>query len=423
MRLSIGALGIVCLGCKPVLVGSPTEVEEADVVFHRDVAPVLAAHCGRCHDGSGVGPGNLLDYADAFALGEVMLSEIEAGRMPPPAADPDCHPYQGGDWMVLPDAARDVIARWVELGKPEGEEVQGALPVGGPIPLSRTDVELVAQAPYVPDFVDSNEYRCFLLGEAEADAFIAGFDFLVDQRSVSHHALFFKDPNGGSEALIEDPATGSWRCPEVLPQPEWELIHAWAPSGGALEFPYGMGLPVTAGTQFVVQMHYFDGGAPVADQPGYALKLEDAVDRELLYLPVGPTEFQIPAGDPSFSATELVEMSLVTLFGVLEFDVWGVLPHMHVLGSGYDFHGVSATGDQKCISRAAAYDFDMQPTYWFDEPVELTSTDTLSVTCTWDNSADNPDQPSQPPVDVFWGENTQEEMCFALLYAHPRLAD
>ena len=59
----------------------------------------------------------------------------------------------------------------------------------------------------------------------------------------------------------------------------------------------------------------------------------------------------------------------------------------------------------------------MQPTYWFDEPVRIGASDLLSVSCTWDNSAENPRQLSDPPRDVTWGENTQEEMCYALMYA------
>jgi hypothetical protein len=53
----------------------------------------------------------------------------------------------------------------------------------------------------------------------------------------------------------------------------------------------------------------------------------------------------------------------------------------------------------------------------FPEPVHLTSDMTVTASCTWDNSASNPDQLHDPPVDVRWGERTDEEMCFMLSYA------
>ena len=42
--------------------------------------------------------------------------------------------------------------------------------------------------------------------------------------------------------------------------------------------------------------------------------------------------------------------------------------------------------------------------------------DTVKVTCTWDNSAENPNQQNDPPVDVGFGEHTDDEMCFGFTY-------
>ena len=399
----------------------PDPPEAPDTTYHQDVAPWLHQYCGRCHDGSGIGPGDFSQFAEASILAELILDRIDAGLMPPPAADPTCHDYQGHEWMVLPDEVRQGIARWVELGAPPGDPATPTpLPEVGPVPLSRHDLEVVASAPYTPQFVDGNEYRCFLLHQFTEDVVLTGFDFLIDNREVSHHALLFVDPDAGNQAKVEDEASQSWPCEGVQPEEEYGLVHAWAPSGGALEFPDGMGLPVAAGSQIVLQMHYFEGMPDPTDQPGYALKLEDRVRDELFMIGLGPIDFRIPAGDPEYTATELIDMFWLTL-GFLEYDVWGILPHMHVLGTGYDFVSVGADGTEGCISRSDAYDFDMQPTYWFDTPVTVGPEDTLSISCTWDNSAANPNQLSDPPVNVTWGENTQEEMCFALMYVHARI--
>jgi hypothetical protein len=95
---------------------------------------------------------------------------------------------------------------------------------------------------------------------------------------------------------------------------------------------------------------------------------------------------------------------------------FGVFPHMHVLGKKYKFTVTDGNGDEHCIAEADAYDFANQPTYWFKEPISFDDDSTLHVQCTYDNSAGNPDQINNPPIDVSWGENTNQEMCFALLY-------
>lgn len=408
----------------PAPLVSTSDASEPDTTFVRDVRPLLNDDCGRCHYAGGPGTGDFLDYATASAWAEIMVDRIESGQMPPPAADPTCHPYQDADLVELDPQLVPTLARWIALGKPEGDP-ESAPPVvpWAPAPLSRSDLVAMAAAPVEPVFTQGNEYRCFLLDQSIVeDGFVTGLEALIDQAAISHHALLFLDPDGGSEALVEETSSRSWPCASTQPEPEYQLIHAWAPSGSALEFPPDMGIAVSAGTQLVLQMHYFQNGPPVADQPGYALKLEPAVSRELLYLPLGPADFVIPAGDPSYTATLELPLFWVS-FGFVDYDVWGVLPHMHVLGRAYDFYATDASGQQKCISRADDYDFAMQPTYFFDTPVALDAADTLTVSCTWDNSAGNPRQLNDPPVDVRWGENTQEEMCFGLMYVHARPAD
>ena len=37
------------------------------------------------------------------------------------------------------------------------------------------------------------------------------------------------------------------------------------------------------------------------------------------------------------------------------------------------------------------------------------------MTCTYDNSAGNPRNPSNPPKLVRWGEGTEDEMCVAFM--------
>jgi hypothetical protein len=46
----------------------------------------------------------------------------------------------------------------------------------------------------------------------------------------------------------------------------------------------------------------------------------------------------------------------------------------------------------------------------------------VHLEATFDNSAENPNNPNDPPRDVTWGEQTTDEMCIAFLQyatAHP----
>lgn len=65
------------------------------------------------------------------------------------------------------------------------------------------------------------------------------------------------------------------------------------------------------------------------------------------------------------------------------------------------------------------WDFNWQETYRYVEPVFLPAGTRLHLETTWDNSADNPFNPSKPPRDVRWGEQTTDEMGIAFLEVTP----
>ena len=87
---------------------------------------------------------------------------------------------------------------------------------------------------------------------------------------------------------------------------------------------------------------------------------------------------------------------------------------MHVLGSGYEMYADTAADGRQCLLRSDQYDFDNQVTYMFKEPVSIEGGDLISFECTWDNSAENPDQFYDDPQDISYGERTNEE-CWSLL--------
>lgn len=384
-----------------------------------DVAPVVAEHCGRCHDGTDVGTFPLTTYDEVVGVAALLDAVMANGSMPPPAADPDCAPYEGADHFVLDDAERGTIQAWLEGGTPQGAAGATATAIAAPH-LSRVDAELFTAAPYVPQFDGINEYRCFQLDNpAELPVYITGMEPLIDVTRISHHTALFVDDNGSSDALVTDPATRSWTCPEVVPDAEWPMLHAWAPGSNPVEFPAGMGMKVEPSWTLILQMHYFrpdpsvDG---IADHPGYRFMVETEVDQEIFFFPYGPERFTIPAGEKNYQ-TEVEYRVSDLLYGLpFELTIYGLLPHMHVLGKSYEAWGRDSDGKRICVSEADDYDFSNQPTYMLTEPITIPNDGELGFSCRFDNSEGNPDQINDPVADVTWGENTEQEMCYGLFY-------
>src|SRR5215469_9355113 len=70
---------------------------------------------------------------------------------------------------------------------------------------------------------------------------------------------------------------------------------------------------------------------------------------------------------------------------------------------------------------ATRWDFAWQDRYYFKDFVPLPKGSTLSAEIHWDNSADNPHNPSNPPIRVEWGEESKDEMGSISLIAVPHV--
>jgi hypothetical protein len=61
----------------------------------------------------------------------------------------------------------------------------------------------------------------------------------------------------------------------------------------------------------------------------------------------------------------------------------------------------------------------LQDRYYFEQFVPLPKGTRLDAEIHWDNSAENPRNPSNPPVRVTWGEQSKDEMGSVTLIAVP----
>jgi Flp pilus assembly protein TadD len=91
-------------------------------------------------------------------------------------------------------------------------------------------------------------------------------------------------------------------------------------------------------------------------------------------------------------------------------EVLSVLPHMHYLGKEAHAWAELPDGTQRELLLIKRWDFDWQGDYSYLSPVPLPRGTTLRMRYTYDNSADNPQNPSQPPRRVTYGILSSDEM-------------
>ena len=102
--------------------------------------------------------------------------------------------------------------------------------------------------------------------------------------------------------------------------------------------------------------------------------------------------------------------------------LFSMTPHTHVRGKPLVLRSRSIpTARKEPLLSVPNYDFEWQHEYQFAQPLELPAGTTIHATAWYDNSKANKSNPD-PTKDVWWGDQTWEEMMFTSFTWHVRPA-
>jgi hypothetical protein len=387
----------------------------ADVSYTREVSRLFQAKCQGCHRAGDIAPFALDSYDAAMTWGDD-IQRVLTDRIMPPWKPVDEHGKFKGDFG-LTDDERQTILDWYKAGAPQGDAADLPEPTveTGEWQLGEPDAVIRMPEMYnVPRRKDI--YRCFVVPAGfDEDVWVKAIQILPGTRQVVHHVILFLDTTGKSaelDAKDEEPGYECFGGPgDGVQLNPGSMLGGWVPGSRVSLLPDGVGLLLPKGSRVIIQMHYFPAGKEYSDQTKvglYLAKPEEKLSKRLVFLPVVNTTFKIPAGANDYA----VPASLPLPAG----DIHMVVPHMHLLGRKIEVNQTDFFGRPKnSLIRIDDWDFNWQGFYSFVNPVRMSNLDLMKTTCRFDNSADNPKNPSNPLKDVRWGEGTEDEMCLAFL--------
>ena len=417
---------VTLLGCTP----SPTEATAT--TWHKDVAPIVQRKCATCHVTGGVAPFALETLDDWKAVEPQALDAIRAGRMPPFPGRQDCAEY--APTQALLPAQRDVIEKWVTEGALEGQARDFAPLAGAEDKLTRVDLSLPMKEGFTPTH-RPDEYRCFLIDwPYDAPKFITGYNLRPGRTDLVHHAdIFFLNPAVVAEWERRDAAESGpgWECYDIPLGNEGSWIGTFVPGMRGVDFPDGTGLRVPPGSKVYIQVHYNLTNAPPAEDLSVLdLSIADGARQAGVFAVSDPAwltsrTMVIPANKKD--VTHRFDIEPVDFAGLINPNFVGGRPlklyattmHLHQLGQAASMKILRKDGSEACAVDIPTWDFHWQLAYTLREPIVINPGDTLSVSCTWDNTAAN--QPvvngqQVTPKTRNWGARTEDEMCVAGIY-------
>ena len=253
----------------------------------------------------------------------------------------------------------------------------------------------------------SDQFRCFLLPlHLDHDVYVSAVEFRPGNHRIVHHALVFVDSIGGARARAS--ADGSYPCFGGPGIPGVNLIGGWVPGAVPQTIQDDYSRLVPRGSDIVVQIHYHPSGKEEFDQSSLGLIFSGPPKKGRTAAMVIGGRIDIPPGDAHY----VVKGQLILPRDV---ELTAISPHAHYLGKEMKVTAYLPDGATVPLIWIKDWDFNWQGSYVYEKPIALPKDTRVELEYTYDNSENNPRNPSHPPVRVRWGEQTADEMALAFL--------
>lgn len=383
------------------------ETKTNNITFAEHIAPLVFDNCTTCHRPGQVAPFSLANYADVRKRAKTMLRVMEDRYMPPWQPEPGHGNFR--DSQRLTDSQIAMFDRWVKAGTPEGDPMKTPAPpkfsdgwqLGQPDLVVKMDraFEVPAEGPDI--------YQNFVIPlNLSEDKWVTAVEFQSTAPEVLHHILYFLDDSGRARA--NNPKDGQPGFPGMGFRPTGSL-GGWAVGATPVKLPEGLAYPATHSSDLVLQTHFHLSGKPEREVITVGLYFADkAPERTLVSLPLPPafglfSGVDIPAGKSDFKISDSFTLPI-------DIDVVSVGGHAHYLGKKLKASATLPNRSEEKLFLIEDWDFNWQGQYLYSDFVRLPKGTVITSEIVWDNSAENPRNPSSPPVRVLWGEGSTDEM-------------
>jgi hypothetical protein len=400
-RLSVLILGIFW---------SCASIEAAPVTFNKDVAPILYANCSSCHRPGEIAPFPLLSYQDAAKRARLIATVTARRYMPPWKPEPGFGDF--ADVHRLTDEQIAQIQDWANNGAPEGNAPDRIEPPKFTEGWQLGTPDLVVEMPQaftVP--ADGRDiYRCFVVPlNLTEEKSVAAVEFRPGNRKIVHHSILHLEQPGTDRRRDGADGRPGYNCFGGGGVGVEGGLGGWVPGQRPEFLPDSVGRSVPRGADLVIQNHYHPSGKAETDRSSVGIYFsKQPPKRVVVTIPVASRNLYIPAGDSAYK----VSASFTT---PIQMEVTDVAPHMHLLGKQMKVTATLPDGSVRPMIWIKDWDFNWQGQYRFKDSVVLPAGTRVDMEATFDNSANNPRNPNDPPKFVRWGEQTTDEMAIVFL--------
>ncbi len=415
-----------------------------------DISELIYTNCSPCHRDNGNAPFALLTYEQVKAKANRIHWATKTRYMPPWPADPTYRHFLYE--RVLSDTQIKMLSLWITSGMPWGDRTIQPKPPDFPNGSFFRKPDLVLHLQHAVK-LSGNGRDSFVIAkfpyQLPKDTLLDFVEFVPGIKRRVHHvnghllSYFRNSANpfkgietfGDSKVKRDSVYTAMGLKYNDAQSPDFPVLTPntvyYLP--GYLPFAYpdtwgGVVLKKT-GAFLLNTIHY---GPSLHNQSDSSLlnvffrsspikrPFSEAQIGSFGLAPVTP-DLIIPANQkPKFTSALKLEKKISLL---------SVNPHMHQTGATFKAYALKPNGDTIPIIRILKWDFRWQYYYTFEYPVILDAGTWIKLEATFDNTAQNPNNPFRPPRTITSGngiesmKSTEEMLQLIFTYAPYRKGD
>lgn len=384
-----------------------------EVTYHQHIAPIIQAKCVTCHRPGESAPFNLLTYEDVSKKGSFIKKVVQSGFMPPWKAD-NSYVHFANDRSLTQEQI-NLIAKWVDDKMPEGKDPgKKAKTISSPAIEGtsfnrKPDLVLQSDKGYTVKGDNVERFIIFKIPfELKDSASVEAIEFISNNKKLVHHANYavhavpdesidIKSTDGQINLTDDD------RRKFDQYQPYRKTITyygGWIPGTTYEYYPKEFGWVMPKRGVILLTVHYAPSAVEAESITGVNLFFK----KEKVTRPVKIVSFGSGGiGEDQIKPAFYIEPNYVKKFSLKlmnpgeDQSVLYVWPHMHLIGKQYKAYAVAPGGDTIRLVNIPDWDFRWQEIYRFKKPVRIPRGSVIHVEGTYDNTANNPFNPFNPP--------------------------
>ncbi|MBS1636211.1 MAG: hypothetical protein JST26_09865 [Bacteroidetes bacterium] len=374
----------------------------------KDVASVFYNRCSSCHNDYSHGT-PLLNYSQVYANRAAIASYLSTGYMP--RWLPDTTYSRFAHEQTISVQEKNEILSWINTGAQKGDTT-----LAPPAPQysqnvlhGTPDLELK-----IPNFVinayTTDAHDCFSIPSGLLqDRIIRAFEIVPGNVSAVHHVIVALDSAGTTGSNL------SGNCSSLSGS---YSIGGATTAGFPTVFPGNgplkAGMPVKAGSNVVLDIHYEAGTGGQTDSTKirfFFYPMGTTGIRRVQSLCVNYHGFNLPPNQVSQENAYYPPTG-----GGLpqQITVFSIFPHSHKLCTSVKDYAFSGA-DTVPLIRINNWDFDWQGWYTYPRPLIVPAGFNIVAQHIYDNTTANPNNPNNPPIQVNSGKNDNDEMLLDIL--------